>query len=86
MKTVLIQPVELAMILQPHLDGDETTVYVLNDYYTAAVDDYKRGSLSYPFRDLSPGLHTLKLKAWDVYNNASTQEIQFIVFDEDVQP
>jgi hypothetical protein len=65
------------------LDGDETTVYKLNDYYTAAVDDYKRGSLSYPFRDLSPGLHTLKLKAWDVYNNASTQEIQFIVFDED---
>ena len=65
------------------LDGDETTVYKLNDYYTAAVDDYKRGSLSYPFRDLSTGLHTLKLKAWDVYNNASTQEIQFIVFDED---
>ena len=65
------------------LDGDETTVYKLNDYYTAAVDDYKRGSLSYPFRDLSPGLHTLKLKAWDVYNNASTQEIQFIVFDQD---
>ena len=65
------------------LDGDETTVYKLNDYYTAAVDDYKRGSLSYPFRDLDPGLHTLKLKAWDVYNNASTQEIQFIVFDED---
>ena len=65
------------------LDGDETTVYKLNDYYTAAVDDYKRGSLSYPFRDLDPGLHTLKLKAWDVYNNASTQEIQFIVFDKD---
>jgi hypothetical protein len=65
------------------LDGDETTVYKLNDYYTAAVDDYKRGSLSYPFRDLDPGLHTLKLKAWDVYNNASTQEIQFVVFDKD---
>lgn len=66
------------------LDGDETTVYVLNDYYTAAVDDYQRGTLSYPFRNLSPGLHTLKLKAWDVYNNASVQEIQFIVYDEDV--
>ena len=64
------------------LDGDETNVFKLNDYYTAAVDDYKRGSLSYPFRDLSPGLHTLKLKAWDVYNNASVQEIQFIVFDQ----
>ena len=40
--------------------------------------------MSYPLRDLSPGLHTLTLKAWDVYNNASTQDIQFIVFDKDV--
>jgi len=66
------------------LDGDETNVFKLNDYYTAAVDDYQRGALSYPFRNLSPGLHTLTLKAWDVYNNASTQDIQFIVFDKDV--
>jgi len=65
------------------LDGDETNVFRLNDYYTAAIDDYKRGSLSYPFRDLSPGLHTLTVKAWDVYNNSSTQDIQFIVFDKD---
>jgi hypothetical protein len=66
------------------LDGDETNVYKLNAYYVAAVDDYQRGSLSYPMRDLSPGLHTLTLKAWDVYNNASTQDIQFVVFDKDV--
>lgn len=66
------------------LDGDETNVYRLNPYYVAAIDDYQRGSLSYPLRDLSPGLHTLTLKAWDVYNNASTQEIQFVVFDKDV--
>ena len=66
------------------LDGDETNVYKLNSYYTAAVDDYQRGRLSYPLRDLSPGLHTLTLKAWDVYNNSSTQDIQFVVFDKDV--
>jgi hypothetical protein len=38
--------------------------------------------LSYPFRNLEPGLHTLSLKAWDVYNNSSTKEIQFLVFDQ----
>lgn len=65
------------------LDGDETNVYKLNDYYSAAVDDYQRGTLSYPFRDLAPGLHTLSLKAWDVYNNSSVQDIQFMVFDKD---
>ena len=65
------------------LDGDETNVYKLNDYYSAAVDDYQRGTLSYPFRDLAPGLHTLSIKAWDVYNNSSVQDIQFMVFDKD---
>ena len=29
-------------------------------------------------------MHTLTLKAWDVYNNSSTQDIQFVVFDKDV--
>jgi hypothetical protein len=64
------------------LDGDETNPVKLNDYYLAEVDDFQQGTVSYPFRDLEPGLHTLTLKAWDVYNNSSTAEIQFIVFDE----
>ncbi|GGD29145.1 type IX secretion system sortase PorU [Hyunsoonleella pacifica] len=65
------------------IDGDETNPFVLNDYYETEVDNYQRGIVSFPFRDLEPGLHTLTLKAWDVYNNSSTSEIQFIVFDED---
>jgi len=65
------------------IDGDETNPIVLNGYYQANVDDYTNGTLSYPFRDLEPGLHTLTLKAWDVYNNSSTSEIQFVVFDKD---
>ncbi|MCL5128954.1 type IX secretion system sortase PorU [Algibacter sp. L4_22] len=65
------------------LDGDETNPVVLNDYYQTGVDDYKTGILSYPFRDLEPGLHTLTLKAWDVYNNSAISEIQFIVYDKD---
>ena len=65
------------------IDGDETNPVVLNNYYQANVDDYTNGKVSYPFRDLEPGLHTLTLKAWDVYNNSSTTEIQFTVFDED---
>ena len=65
------------------LDGDETNPFILNAYYVADVDSYQSGSLSYPYRNLNPGLHTISLKAWDVYNNASTKEIQFIVFDED---
>jgi hypothetical protein len=65
------------------IDGDETNPIILNDYYQANVDDYTNGVVTYPFRDLEPGLHTLTLKAWDVYNNSATSEIQFIVYDKD---
>ena len=67
------------------LDNDETNPVVLNNYYETDVDVYTKGKLTYPFRDLEPGLHTLTLKAWDVYNNSSTAEIQFIVYDKDQQ-
>jgi flagellar hook assembly protein FlgD len=46
------------------------------------VDDYKNGTVSYQLDNLQPGLHTLKIKAWDVYNNSSISEIDFMVFDE----
>ncbi|WP_138434888.1 type IX secretion system sortase PorU [Winogradskyella algicola] len=65
------------------IDGDETNPIVLNDYYQANVDDYTNGTVTYPFRDLEPGPHTLTLKAWDTYNNSSTAEIQFVVYDKD---
>ncbi len=65
------------------LDGDEFNPFVLNEYYQADVDDYTRGKTNFKFRDLEDGLHTLTLKAWDVYNNSSTAEIQFIVAGDD---
>jgi hypothetical protein len=64
------------------LDGDETNPFILNDYYQTELDNYQKGVISFPFRDLEPGLHTLTIKAWDVYNNSSTAEIQFIVFNQ----
>jgi hypothetical protein len=65
------------------IDGDEKNPIVLNDYYQTEVDDYTKGTVSFPLRDLEPGLHTLTLRAWDVYNNSSVSEIQFVVFDKD---
>ncbi len=65
------------------IDGDETNPVILNDYYETNVDDYTKGTISFAFRDFEPGLHTLTLRAWDVYNNSSVSEMQFVVFDED---
>jgi len=65
------------------LDGDEANPIVVNDYYQAEVDDYTKGTTNYQLRDLEKGLHTLTFKAWDVYNNSATAEIQFIVAGDD---
>jgi hypothetical protein len=59
------------------LDGDESNPYVLNEYYETENDDYTKGFVRFPFRDLTAGLHTILFKAWDVYNNLVTAEIQF---------
>jgi hypothetical protein len=59
------------------LDGDESNPYVLNDYYETENDDYTKGKVRFPFRNLESGMHTILFKAWDVYNNIITQEIQF---------
>ena len=61
------------------LDGDETKPYILNDYYETELNNYRIGKIRFPFRNLTAGLHTITFKAWDVYNNFISTEIQFVV-------
>lgn len=65
------------------LDGDESNPYILNDYYETELDNFTKGKLRFPFRNLAKGLHTITFKAWDVYNNPVTSEIQFMVVDNE---
>jgi hypothetical protein len=60
------------------LDNDPRQVLVLNDAYTSEVDNFRAGQLRYVFKDLAPGPHVLKLKAWDTHNNSAEREIEFI--------
>ena len=55
---------------------------VLNSYYQAEIDDYTSGKVIYPLKELSPGLHSLKFKAWDAANNSTEVEIEFMVSNE----
>ncbi len=61
------------------MNDDYSNIMVLNDYYKAAIDDFTSGYLEYPFNDLANGTYTLTLKAWDSYNNSSSNSIQFVV-------
>jgi hypothetical protein len=65
------------------LDGDENKPYILNDYYETELNNYKKGRVRFPFFNLAAGLHTITFRAWDVYNNPISAEIQFIVVGED---
>ena len=65
------------------LDGDETNPYILNDYYETELDDFTKGKIRFPLRNLSLGLHTITFKAWDVYNNFISEEIQFLVVGDE---
>jgi hypothetical protein len=61
------------------LDGNVDNPYILNDYYQTDLNDFTKGTLRFPLRNLAVGLHTITFKAWDVYNNPITAEIQFVV-------
>jgi hypothetical protein len=61
------------------LDNDPAKLVVINDSYTAAVDDFTRGQLRYDYKSLTPGPHTIKVKAWDTYNNSGEGSVEFIV-------
>lgn len=65
------------------LDGDESNPFIMNDYYEADTDNFRKGALRFPFSNLAKGLHTLTFKAWDVYNNLVTAEIQFVVVGDE---
>jgi hypothetical protein len=52
---------------------------ILNQYYQAKVDSYQEGKINYPIAALPPGFYSLKVKAWDVFNNSSEQIITFEV-------
>ena len=64
------------------LDGDNSTPLVLNNFYQTELNDFTKGKVTYRLRDLEVGAHTLKIKAWDTYNNSSEATLNFIVADD----
>ena len=64
------------------LDNDTANPIILNDYYQTELNSYKIGKVNYPFKNLTPGLHTITLKAWDTYNNPSEATLNFFVVDD----
>ncbi|GHB53148.1 type IX secretion system sortase PorU [Persicitalea jodogahamensis] len=58
---------------------NDTTTFVLNDYFQAQTDDFRRGRIRFPLDELSPGSYILRVKVWDTYTNSTETTLRFTV-------
>ena len=57
-----------------------TSSVILNDYYQASTNSYQSGEINYNIKGLSSGKkYTMRLRAFDVFNNSSESSLDFVV-------
>ncbi|NJO25387.1 MAG: hypothetical protein HC867_05855 [Bacteroidia bacterium] len=67
------------------VDNDNNRFFILNDYYEADIDNYRQGVVRFQLPAFEPGLHTIKIRVWDVLNNSSEIILDFnVANDEDL--
>jgi len=55
----------------------------LTEFYKGTIDSFQEGTVEYSLSNLLPGSHSIKVRAWDVYNNSSVAEAYFAVSSGD---
>ncbi len=65
------------------LDNDNRKYFILNDFFQGELNSYQQGVVRFQMPELSPGAHTIKLKAWDVLNNSNEAVLEFIVASDE---
>ena len=61
------------------LDGDKAGKIDLAPHFEYNLGSYTRGALTYGLQNLSVGIHTLTVTAWDNMGNSSSEQIEFEV-------
>ncbi|MFA5805012.1 MAG: type IX secretion system sortase PorU [Melioribacteraceae bacterium] len=70
--------------LEAILNDDETNSIDLTNSYVGDLNSGgKSGLIKYKFTGMTPGDYKIKVKAWDVFNNFSSQEANFSVLSSD---
>jgi hypothetical protein len=68
------------------LDNNTSHVYVLNDFYEAESGSYQVGTIKFPLPKLQEGLHSIRIRVWDVFNNSAEYILEFrVVKKEELQ-
>ena len=62
------------------LDDDEQNALDIGDLYESEENSFQRGRVTFEFEEeLTPGPHTLSVRAWDVLNNSGASTLDFVV-------
>jgi hypothetical protein len=61
------------------LDGDNQNIFILNDFYEAEKDNFRKGKVRFPLNNLSKGTHNIVAKAWDIAGNSAEKRTEFLV-------
>ena len=61
---------------------NDTLIYVVNDYFQPFKDDFTKGKLVFPLKNLPAGKYTLKFRVWDTYNNPAESILTFYIAQE----
>lgn len=64
------------------LDNQIQYPIILNQNFTASLNNPLEGTVLYPLNNLSPGKHSITVTAWDISNNFGSGTVEFIVVDE----
>jgi len=62
--------------IEAWIDDNSQSIDLTSDYESSFVD-YRKGTSSKLLLDLEPGAHVVKVRAWDIFNNYSTDETYF---------
>ncbi|MCC6396785.1 MAG: type IX secretion system sortase PorU, partial [Bacteroidetes bacterium] len=55
----------------------------ITEFYSSTRDDYREGTVQYPLTNLPAGRNTVRVRAWDSYNNSTLTETHFEVSSSD---
>ena len=74
---------EIIAILENRMDPSRRKIINLNEFYQSDLDDFTSGRIDYTLNGLEEGHYTLRIRAWDVFNNLGESEITFQVRSAD---
>ena len=61
------------------VDGNEAEATDIGERFVADLDSYTSGAARVDLPELEPGVHRVRVRAWDVANNASEASLSFVI-------